>query len=135
MFKFPSDEWVKEFGNQLNGSEAYARAGKDWKGDFNFIVEADNEYPETVYFFIGLQGGKCTDAAMVPSEKERKAEYSIRGSFGIWRKIIEARLDPIQALMMRKIKMTGNMMKVMRYPNAAREMVNCVSRVPTEFPK
>ena len=133
-FKFPSDEWVKEFGNQLNASEAYAKSGKDWEGDFSFIVEADNAYPETVYFFIGLFHGKCPDAAMMASENEREAPYTVSGAFSTWRKVIEGKLDPIQGLMMRKLKLKGNLMKVMRYPKAAKDMVDCVSRVPTEFP-
>jgi putative sterol carrier protein len=133
-FKFPSDEWVKEFGNQLNASEAYAKSGKAWEGDFSFIVEADNAYPETVYFFIGLRHGKCPDAAMMASENEREAPYTVSGSFSTWRKVIEGKLDPIQGLMMRKLKLKGNLMKVMRYPKAAKDMVDCVSRVSTEFP-
>lgn len=133
-FKFPSDEWVKEFGNQLNASEAYAKSGKDWEGDFSFIVEADNAYPETVYFFIGLRHGKCPDAAMMASENERETPYTVSGSFSTWRKVIEGKLDPIQGLMMRKLKLKGNLMKVMRYPKAAKDMVDCVSRVSTEFP-
>jgi len=42
-------------------------------------------------------------------------------------------LDPIPGMMTRKLKLKGDMMKVMRYPKAAKEMVNCVSRVPTDF--
>jgi putative sterol carrier protein len=133
-FKFPSDEWVKEFANQMNASESYAKSAKDWEGDFNFIVEADKSYPETVYFFIGLYHGQATDAAMVGSAEARPAPFTVSGPFSVWRKVIEGKQDPIQALMMRKLKLKGNLMKVMRYPKAAKEMVDCVKRVPTEFP-
>jgi len=131
--KFPSDEWVKEFANQINGSKAYEESGKDWEGDWIFIVEADNAYPKTVYFFIGLYHGKVTDAAMIENEHARDAQYFMRGSFTTWRKTIEGKLDPIQALMTRKFKLKGNLTKVLRYPRSAKELVNCVKRVPTEF--
>lgn len=72
-FKFPSDEWVKEFASQINGSKAYEESGKDWEGDWIFIVEADDAFPNTVYFFIGLYHGKVTDAAMIESEHARDA--------------------------------------------------------------
>jgi putative sterol carrier protein len=132
--KFPSDEWVKEFASQINGSKAYEESGKDWEGDWIFIVEADDAYPKTVYFFIGLYHGKVTDAAMIESEQARDAQYFMRGSFSTWRKTIEGKLDPIQALMTRKFKLKGNLTKVLRYPRSAKELVNCVKRVPTEFP-
>jgi len=131
--KFPSDEWVKEYQSQLNASEAYERSAKDWEGDFIFTVEADDALPETAYLFVGLYHGKCTDAALVASETERKSEFIIRAPAATWRKVIEGKLDPIQGMMTRKLKLKGNMMKVMRYPKAAKEMVNCVARVPTDF--
>jgi len=131
--KFPSDEWAKEYASQLNASEAYERAAKDWEGDFVFTVEADDTLAETAYLFVGLYHGKCTDTALVASEDEREAQFIIRASATNWRKVIEGKLDPIPGMMTRKLKLKGDMMKVMRYPKAAKEMVNCVSRVPTDF--
>ncbi len=132
--KFPSDEWAKEFGNQLNTSEAYAKSAKDWEGDFVFIIEGDKVYPETSCFFIGLLHGKCTDAAMMTSAEEREAPYILSGPYSTWRKVMDGSQDPIQAMMMRKLKLKGNLVKVMRYPKAAKDMVDCVQRVETEFP-
>ena len=131
--KFPSNEWAEEYAKQLNASEAYERAAKDWEGDFIFTVEADDTLAETAYLFVGLYHGKCTDTALVASEDEREAQFIIRASAANWRKVIEGKLDPIPAMMTRKLKLKGDMMKVMRYPKAAKEMVNCVSRVPTDF--
>ncbi len=132
--RFPSDEWVKEFAEQLNTSEAYERSAKDWEGDFVFIIEPDEAYKKAeAYLFVGLYHGKCTDGAMIKSEEERPAEFAIRAPFSNWRKVIEGKLDPIQGMMTRKLKLKGNMMKVMRYPKAAKEMVNCVAKVPTDF--
>jgi len=131
--KFPSDEWATEYQSQLNASEAYERSAKDWEGDFVFTVEADDTLAETAYLFIGLYHGKCTDAVLIASEDEREAQFIIRASATNWRKVIEGKLDPIPGMMTRKLKLQGDMMKVMRYPKAAKEMVNCVSRVPTDF--
>lgn len=132
-FKFPSEEWVKEFAEQLNASEAYEKSAKDWEGDFIFVSEPDKVSSETRYLFIGLYHGKCTDAAEVASENEREAEYVIRAPYSTWRKVIEGKLDPIQGMMTRKLKLKGNMTKILRYPKAAKELVNCVSRVPTDW--
>jgi len=131
--KFPSDEWAKEYASQLNASEAYERSAKDWEGDFVFTVEADDTLAETAYLFVGLYHGKCTDTALIASEDEREVQFIIRASATNWRKVIEGKLDPIPGMMTRKLKLKGDMMKVMRYPKAAKEMVACVSRVPTDF--
>ncbi len=132
-FKFPSDEWIKELANQLNASQAYERAAKDWEGDFIFVVEPDEAYNETAYLFLGLYHGKCTGAAMISSEGEREAEFILRAPYTNWRNVIEGKLDPIQGMMTRKLQVKGNMMKIMRYPKAAKEIVACCALVPTEF--
>ncbi len=132
-FKFPSDEWIKELSRQLNDSESYERSAKDWEGNFVFIVEPDETYDDTAYLFLGLYHGKSTDAAMVASKDEREVEFVLRAPFSSWRKVIEGKLDPIQGMMTKKLRLAGNMMKIMRYPKAAKEIVSCCALVPTEW--
>jgi putative sterol carrier protein len=131
--RFPSDEWIKELSRQLNASETYEKSAKDWEGDFVFVCEHDEVYDGTAYLFLGLHHGKSPDAAMIASVEEREAEFVIRAPFSNWRKVIEGKLDPIQGMMMRKLKLTGNMMKIMRYPKAAQEIVACCTLVSTDF--
>ncbi|MDI7277375.1 MAG: SCP2 sterol-binding domain-containing protein [Anaerolineae bacterium] len=130
---FPSDEWIKELREQLNKSEAYERSAKDWEGDFVFVVEPDDSYPQTAYLFLGLYHGKCTDAAVVASETERPAEFVIRAPYNTWRQVVEGRLDPIQGMMTRRLKLQGNLMRIIRYPKAAQEIIACCALVPTDF--
>jgi putative sterol carrier protein len=131
--KFPSDEWIKALSAKLNESESYEKSAKDWEGDFIFVVEPDDAYPETAYLFLGLYHGKSPDAAMVATADEREAEYILRAPFSTWRQVIEGKLDPIQGMMTRKLKLKGNMMKIMRYPKAAQEIVACCALIPTDF--
>jgi putative sterol carrier protein len=132
-FTFPSDAWIKALSRRLNQSASYERSAKDWEGDFIFIVEPDEAYEETAYLFLGLYHGKSTDAALVESEDEREAAFVIRAPFSIWRRVIEGELDPIRGMMTRRLKLSGNMMKIMRYPRAAQEIVSCCAEVPTDW--
>ena len=132
-FKFPSDEWIKELSKMLNESEAYEKSAKDWEGDFVFVVEPDDAYDKTAYLYLGLYHGKSPDAAELATQDERETEFVLRAPFSNWRKVIEGELDPIQGMMTRKLKVQGNMMKIMRYPKAAKEIVTCCALVPTDF--
>ncbi len=132
-FKFPSDEWIKDLCRQLNASDSYEKSAKDWEGDFIFIAEPDATLSKETYMFLGLLHGKCTGAAMIATRDERKAQFFIRAPAAVWRKVIEGKLDPIQGMMTRKLKLEGNMMKIMRYPKAAKEIVSCCAKVPTDF--
>ncbi len=131
--KFPSDEWIKELSNQLNASEAYEKSAKDWEGDFVFVCEPDATYHQTAYLFLGLFHGKSPEACAISSPDERPAEFILSAPFSTWRQVIEGKLDAIQGMMTRKLKVQGNMMKVMRYPKAAKEIVSCCALIPTDF--
>jgi putative sterol carrier protein len=131
--KFPSDEWIKALSDKLNESEAYEKSAKDWEGDFVFIVEPDDAFEDTAYLFLGLYHGKSPDAGAMSSQEEREAEFVLSAPFTNWRRVIEGKLDPIQGMMTKKLKVSGNMMKIMRYPKAAKEIVSCCALVPTDF--
>jgi putative sterol carrier protein len=132
-FDFPSDEWINELSNRLNHSESYERSARDWEGDFVFVVEPDDAYDDTAYLYLGLYHGRSPAAAMVESEDDCETEFVIRAPFTTWRQVIEGKLDPIQGMMTRRLKLSGNMMKIMRYPKAAQEIVACCAEVPTNW--
>ncbi|MFO8035083.1 MAG: SCP2 sterol-binding domain-containing protein [Anaerolineales bacterium] len=132
-YKFPSDAWIKELKDRLNQSESYKRSAKDWEGDFIFVIEPDEDYDQEAYFFLGLYHGESTGAEMLEDENQREAEFVIRAPYRIWRKVIDGELDPIQGMMTKRLKLQGNIMKVMRYPKAAQEIVSSCAEIPTEW--
>lgn len=132
-YKFPSEEWIRAFKEELNKNKAYEEAAKDWEGDFLFIVTPDEGLDKEMVFYVDLWHGKCRDAYMVPNREAKKAEFVYEGPYSNWKKLIMGQLDPIQSLLMRKFKLSGNMAKVMRYTKAASELVKTASKVPSEF--
>lgn len=131
--KFPSEAWIEEMSRKLNASESYYQSAKDWEGDFTFVVESDDVYDTTTYLYLGLHHGKSPDASEIQDLEEKNTEYTIRAPYSIWRKVIEGKIDPIQGLMTKRLKLQGNMMMVMRYPKAAKEIMACAKQIPTEF--
>ncbi len=131
--KFPSDEWIKLLSAKLNDSSAYEQSAKNWEGDFLFIVEPDQAYPETAYLFLALYHGKSPDAKQLSGMDGCKASYVLSAPFSTWRRVIEGKLDPIQGMMTKQLKLKGDMMMIMRYPKAAKEIVACVATIPTDF--
>lgn len=130
---FPSDEWIKELSRLLNASESYERAAKDWEGDFLFVIEMDERLDETAYLYLDLYHGKSPSAMQLRAPDEKTAAYTLSAPFGAWRRVIEGKLDPIQGMMTKKLRVAGNMMQIMRYPKAAKEIVSCCALVPTDF--
>ncbi len=133
-YKFPSDEWIKALELEVKKSDAYRTAAANWEGDFYFVVEPGPGLAEPVVLYIDLWHGDARSAAMVADESEKSPEFTIRAPLATWRRVIDKKLDPIQGMVMGQLKLTGTLSKIMRAPKAATELVNCATRVPTEFP-
>lgn len=133
MPAFPSDAWIQEFKEQVNGNEAYAEAAHDWEGDFLFVVQAGNGLEEDATYYVDLWHGKCRDARLLDPEEEVDAAFTYAGPYANWRRLIEGEIDPIRGLLTGKFRLKGSMMKIMRYTKAAKLLVRTASQVPTEF--
>jgi putative sterol carrier protein len=133
-YKFASAEWVQAFVAEVNKSEAYRKAAATWEGDFYFIAEAGPAMPEPAIMYFDLWHGEARSGCLVASEGDKKPEFIIRASLEVWRKVVEKKLDPIQGMVTKKLKVAGTLSKIMRYTKAAVELVNCATKVPTEFP-
>ncbi|HNS03264.1 MAG TPA: SCP2 sterol-binding domain-containing protein [Anaerolineae bacterium] len=129
---FLSDEWAAAFKDALNNSAAYKAAAETWEGDFYFIAELANGEQRTLY--LDLWHGDCREAYVVADPASKSPEFEVSGKIPAWKKVIEKKVDPIQGLITRQLKLKGNMAKVLKSVKAAQELVNSATTVPTEFP-
>lgn len=131
--KFPSEEWIKELEARLNASEAYAQAAATWEGDNIYVILPDENHTETSYFYINLQHGRASDARQLKSLDEQTALFRLSAPFSTWRKVMEGRLDPIQAMFSGKIKVIGSMAAIQRTPKATYELTKITGQIDTDF--
>jgi putative sterol carrier protein len=131
---FPTDEWIKALMAELNRSEAYREAARNWEGDFCFLVKGEDGQGDTA-LYMDLWHGECRDAFAGPEAAARTPEFAIEAPLATWRKVLERRLDPIQGLMTRQLKLKGQLLKVMRAPRAASELVHCCTLIDTAWPE
>jgi putative sterol carrier protein len=133
---FPSPDWAAEFKRVLDGSAAYRVAGKDWThGPVALVVKADPALgiPDDVGLWLDLERGVCRDAKIVDRAQAEKAPFCITGEYSRWKSVIRKELDPIKAMMQKKLELKGQMTIIVKYVNASKELVECATRVPTRF--
>ncbi|MFX1563673.1 MAG: SCP2 sterol-binding domain-containing protein [Promethearchaeota archaeon] len=135
MTMFGTDEWLEKYVKTLNESKPYEEAAKTWEGDFLFIVWSDEAagIKEEIVMWMDLWHGKCRGYEMLPNRDAKETAFIYEGTLENWKEIIEGRLDPIKALLIRKMKLTGNRAMVMRYTRAAKELVRVAQMIKTEF--
>ena len=131
---FPSSEWLQALMQDINKSLSYQESAKSWEGDFYFIIEPGASLPEQAVLYMDLWHGKCRQAFILTEPDGLNPAFVISGSMDSWKKVMTKKLDPMQAMMTGKLKLTGNMAIIMRNVRAAKELVESCTRVPTLFP-
>jgi len=134
-YLFPSAEWVAAFKDALNASEAYKVSAAKWEGDFYFIVSAGKGLPEPVKFYLDLWHGECREAYIVDGDDDKNPEFVIEGTIDTYKQVFSKKLDPIRALVSRKLKLKGNLGKVMRSVKATLDLVNAAASIDTVYPE
>ena len=131
MVKFPSDEWLHLFKDELNRNADYEKAAKNWEGDFLFVILPDKEWKEEVKYYVDLWHGKCREAYRV--EESRDTAFAFIGSYSNWKKVIKNELDPIKGFIHGLFKIKGDSLKILKNVRAAKELINTANKIPTEF--
>ncbi len=136
MLEFPTDPWFQEFIDKINGSPEYREAAADWEGDIVFLVEAepDNGVPSDVWGYLDLWHGACRGGGIVSPERGQTAAYVIRAPYSRWKEVVQGDLDPTRAMMQGKLRVQGDLVKIVRYARAANELVHLTEQVDTRFP-
>jgi putative sterol carrier protein len=147
MVKFASPEWAALYPDAVNSNEAYAKAADWWTGDFIFQVDPHGGLEKQILMWVGLHKGKCTGCAILkegetykmlekgdtPTGEPFEVEFIYAARVDVWEKILKKELDPIRALLSGQAKVTGDMPKVLRATEAAKELVVSATTIDTEF--
>jgi putative sterol carrier protein len=131
ILRFPSDEWIKTFKDELNRNKTYQEVAKDWEGDFLFVITPDEELKKETVFYIDLWHGKCRDAYLVKGKKH--AKFVFKGPYSNWKKVIRKELDPIRGLIRGMFTVDGDSRVILDQAKAAQELVNTASTIPVVF--
>jgi len=132
---FPSTEWFQALKDKLNSDERYARIARKWEGDIMFEIEPEGDQDRPIYYYTDLWHGKCRDAFVVEEDQVGNLEpsYILSAPYSNFLRVIKGDLDPMQAMITRKLKVRGSMAYMMRNVPVVLDFVRCVQEIETEF--
>lgn len=136
MFEFPREEWFRALADEINASADYRAAASDWEGDISFVIEADPDrgVPSDVWGYLDLWHGTCRGGRLIAPAEGAAAEFVISATYRRWKDVVRGDLDPVRAMMQGKLRVRGDLPKILRYVQAAHELVVVCGAVPTRFP-
>jgi len=133
MAKFPTAEWIQALNEKLNSDERYAQVARNWEGDMLFQVDASGVLTEPAQFYLNLWHGKCRDAFVVDGTREVKPVFTLKAPYDNYVRLLKGELEPMQALLTRKIGVQGNMAVLMRSVPTVLDFVRCCREVTDSF--
>ena len=135
--QFATQAWADAFRAQIEDSPGYRKSGKGWThGPIALVVRAapGSGLPSAIGLWLDLDAGRCREARLVTAAEAARAPYCIEGDYADWKAVLRRTLDPVKAIVARKLSLRGSLFTLLRYVPAALELVACSTRVPTEFP-
>jgi putative sterol carrier protein len=133
-YKFPSAEWLQAFKDKLNGDQQYARVAHKWEGDLVFNIEPDGPLTEPMLLYLDLWHGKCRRAFVVEEDQkdEIKPAFVLSAPYEYFLRVLTGNLDPMQAMITRKLRVKGSMAYMMRNVPVVLDFVRCAQEIDTE---
>lgn len=129
---FPSLEWLEALQEKLNIDEQYARIAKNWEGDMVCLLEPDDRLKEQATLYIDLWHGKCREVAVWDEIGEKKPAFILKASYSNFLRVLQGDLDPMQAMLKRKLGVQGNMVVMMRNVPTVLDFVRCAREITDE---
>ena len=129
MIVFPSEEWVQAVVNKLNTDPRYAEIAKNWEGDIRFVIEPGDVVKETMWIYFDLWHGKCRGGKVEALDSDIKPAFILSAPYEYIVRVLKGEIDPMSALLSRKIRVHGNMAVMMRNVPTVLDFVRCCQEV------
>jgi putative sterol carrier protein len=134
---YPSDGWIKELDRICNEDPEFKEAAGDFSGKFIFQIEAEpGKLDETAFLSVKVENGVSSEARALASLDEcPDADYIVTGKYSAWKNIVQAKLEPLRAIMTRKLKLIkGSQLKILKEVKLTLKIMNNCVKVEAEFP-
>ena len=124
-----TEPWARGWAKELNSSEKYQQAAKDWHGSICFRLR-DRDPQKERCIFLDLEEGVCRDARVATAEDRETAHYVLSAKERVWNRLVDGKTDPLVALMTGLIKFErGRLMDFAQHTDAAKELMLAAQRI------
>lgn len=131
---FPSRKWADVFMDLLNEDEEFAKAGANWEGDINFVIQNLPGKDSSDIIYLDLWHGTCRGVDYMDEKDARPAAFRIVAPLANWKRVINKQIGPIPAMVSGQLKVYGNLAYILRHVLSSQRMVECAVRMNTVFP-
>ena len=126
-----SDMYLEHFKEKLNGDKAYNDLAAKVEDSYTLVLQAepDKGVEETRVIGFEISKGKMTDIW----KGERDTSFILSAPYRVWVDILLGKIGANRAFITRKLKIKGNMPRLLKSAKATDRLVELLQGMPTEF--
>lgn len=135
---FPSKEWCDEAVRLTNSDPEAAAAAADWDADFGIVIEAERgklEKDFTVH--VQPKNGRIAKYEVLRDKdelEEIEPKYYARAPYSVWKALLLAQLDPVEAVLKRRIQVQGDLQPLIERARYKGIGDRVLAQIQTTFP-
>ena len=126
-----NDKYLELFKENLNQDEEYMNLASSVNDSYTLVLQAEPEkgVGETTVVGFEIKEGKMTDIWT----GERETSFILSAPYRVWVDILLGKISANRAFIMRKLKIKGNMPRLLKTAKATDRLVAILREMPTEF--
>lgn len=134
MPTFPSREWMEDLCRHVADHEQAASLAEALDGVYAFVIEPDGPVRETHRYDLAIHPGDGGVRAEVLDEPVSDPRVQLTARFDRWWKLVNGEMDPGTAVMLRRLKVSGDLWRVGRQLSSTKPLLEALSRTPAQWP-
>jgi hypothetical protein len=134
MPRFPSADWIDAFCEHLEAHDGMGEVADALDGVYRFVIEPAGPVTQRHVYAVEVRpaaGGVTATRRAVDAAAPR---LTLTADYERWSQLITGRLDIGMALMLRRLKVSGDLRALTRDIATAQPLMDALRAVETEWP-
>lgn len=130
---FPSTAWVEEFCRQFATHPDAGEAARVLEGTYRFVIDPAGPLDERHEYAVGIHPRDGAGEAVLLDDPPDRPRLELRANYPNWRRLIVGELDVGMAVMLRRVKVSGDLSGLMRNLSSTRPLTEALGAVDTQW--
>jgi hypothetical protein len=134
MPTFPSSQWMEEFCEQLVTQPRADEVAQVLDGVYRFVVEPSGPVAHTERYDVEIRpspDGQPPAAQLLPDGGEPRLTMTAR--YDRWKQLITGKLDVGMAVMLRRVRIQGDLQRLIREMGSAKPLMDALQAVDSQW--
>ena len=130
---FPSYEWMEEFCERLESHPEAAEVATALDGVYRFVVEPGGPLDEQHVYDVSIRPTRNGSEVAVVDGDGDKPRLTMTTNYGRWQQLVRGELDVGMAVMLRRLRVSGDLTSLMGNVSSARPLLESLHEVDTTW--